>query len=584
METAEKLITANLDVWTSAVKTKSSTGRGSSKKRELHGIQKLRELILDLAISGNLLPQEDDEVVDQNSIAEAKKEVIKERRIRRQPKAPDNLEELFPLPRNWVAYSLGELVWNCKSSYGSNPDPGLNTKGVVKVGNISNFSYFTGEFSPRGFEEGELEDLLCEEGDLLVVKSSGSAENVHSGKITLCERQHHHQIVATNFVMRFRLFSDEILPRYAWYFLKSRHVRAWVKRSVQTMTYPNLKWTTYSEAFVGVPPLPEQHRIVAKVDELMALCDQLEQEQESSLDTHDTLVATLLGALTTATADASQFAEAWQRIQANFDTLFTTESSIAQLKQTILQLAVMGKLVPQDDEDEAASELLRKIVAEKAKLAKAGLIKKQKAPSSITEEEIPYSLPNGWQWCRLGATGICATGKTPKTGKQSSFGGEIEFIGPGQITPTGKLLASDKTLTEEGVEESTEALPGDILMVCIGGSIGKSVIADRRVAFNQQINVVRPIDMPSSYLNSAISTDRFFGSVLEKASGSATPIINRSKWESLLVPIPPAEEQKAIVKRVEELMALCDQLKTSLATAQATQLNLADSLVEQAIG
>ena len=97
--------------------------------------------------------------------------------------------------------------------------------------------------------------------------------------------------------------------------------------------------------------------MVAVVDELMALCDQLEKEQESSLDAHDTLVATLLGALTTATADASQFAEAWQRIQANFDTLFTTESSIDQLKQTILQLAVMGKLVPQDPEDEPAESL-----------------------------------------------------------------------------------------------------------------------------------------------------------------------------------------------------------------------------------
>ena len=93
-----------------------------------------------------------------------------------------------------------------------------------------------------------------------------------------------------------------------------------------------------------LPPLAEQHRIVAKVDELMALCDQLEEEQENNLETHEILVRTLLNALTSSSADVSQFADAWQRIQDNFDILFTTESSVDQLKQTILQLSVMGKM------------------------------------------------------------------------------------------------------------------------------------------------------------------------------------------------------------------------------------------------
>lgn len=133
------------------------------------------------------------------------------------------------------------------------------------------------------------------------------------------------------------------------------------------------------------------------------------------------------------------------------------------------------------------------------------------------------------------------------------------------------------------MDESTEALPGDIFMVCIGSSIGKSVIADRRVAFNQQINAIRPIHISSQFLNTAVSTDRFYRSVLGSATGSATPIINRSKWEELAVPVPPLAEQHRIVAKVDELMTLCDQLKTNLKTAQATQLNLADCLVESAI-
>nr|WP_317623688.1 hypothetical protein [Photobacterium leiognathi] len=117
------------------------------------------------------------------------------------------------------------------------------------------------------------------------------------------------------------------------------------------------------------PYIDEQHRIVAKVDELMALCDQLEQQTEASIEAHQLLVSTLLNTLTNS-ADADELMENWAYINDHFDTLFTTEESIEQLKQTILQLAVMGKLVPQDPNDEPASVLLERISEEKAQLIK----------------------------------------------------------------------------------------------------------------------------------------------------------------------------------------------------------------------
>ncbi|MBJ3124921.1 restriction endonuclease subunit S, partial [Salmonella enterica subsp. enterica serovar Agona] len=127
------------------------------------------------------------------------------------------------------------------------------------------------------------------------------------------------------------------------------------------------------------------------------LCDQLEQHSLTSLDAHQQLVETLLNALADS-QNADELAENWARISEHFDTLFTTEASIDALKQTILQLAVMGKLVPQDPNDEPASELLKRIAQEKAQLVKDGKIKKQKPLPPISDEEKPFELPEGWEW------------------------------------------------------------------------------------------------------------------------------------------------------------------------------------------
>ena len=155
----------------------------------------------------------------------------------------------------------------------------------------------------------------------------------------------------------------------------------------------------FAENPFPLPPLAEQHRIVAKVDELMALCDQLEQQQTDSIAAHQTLVETLLGTLTRSINRSSP--KRGSASPNHFDTLFTTEASIDQLKQTILQLAVMGKLVPQDPNDEPASVLLQKIAAEKVKLFEEGRIKKQGPLPKIAEDEKLSKLPDGWELITL---------------------------------------------------------------------------------------------------------------------------------------------------------------------------------------
>ncbi|WP_455425308.1 restriction endonuclease subunit S [Dryocola sp. LX212] len=234
---------------------------------------------------------------------------------------------------------------------------------------------------------------------------------------------------------------------------------------------------------------------------------------------------------------------------------------IKKLRELILELAVRGKLVPQDPNDEPASELLKRIAAEKAELVKQGKIKKQKPLPEISEDEKPFELPQGWAWVRLGNVGMCSTGKTPSTSVSSHFNGNIPFVGPGQITQCGEITQGDKFLSEDGMLNSTEANNGDVFTVCIGGSIGKSAVVSERVAFNQQINSIRPVLVDSKYLYFSISTTLFISSMITASTGSATPIINRGKWESLLIPCAPVTEQHSIVAKVNELMALCDQLE-----------------------
>jgi type I restriction enzyme S subunit len=345
---------------------------------------------------------------------------------------------------------------------------------------------------------------------------------------------------------------------------------------------PGLNRNEAYELITAIPPLAEQHRIVAKVDELMALCDQLENQHNNATEAHDKLVTHLLGTLTQS-QNAEDFNTHWQRISEHFDTLFTTEASIDALKQTLLQLAVMGKLVPQDPNDEPASELLKRIQAEKAKLIAEGKIKKDKPLSVITDEEKPFDLPVGWEWVRLAAIGFSSTGRTPSTQNSSLYNGPIPFIGPGQITLACELLPTDKWISEAGRKETTIAKTGDILMVCIGGSIGKSAIADKEMGFNQQINCISPLYIESKFVHISMMANSFQSKLLEFATGSATPIINKSKWEELLVPVPPLIEQHRIVIKVDELMAICGQLKFRLTEANLLQQKLADVMVEQAI-
>ncbi|MDB4573499.1 restriction endonuclease subunit S, partial [bacterium] len=305
---------------------------------------------------------------------------------------------------------------------------------------------------------------------------------------------------------------------------------------------------------------------------------------------HDTLVATLLNALTETTA----FAEAWERIQANFDTLFTTESSIDQLKQTILQLAVMGKLVEQDPEDEPAAELLDRIAAEKAKLIKEKKIKKQKALAAITQEEEPYTVPERWKWCRLGDVSLSSdSGWSPQCDPQPRDNEEQWGVLKVSAVSWGLFRPDEHKKLPAGKEARPEAevKSGDFLLsranteelvargVIVGQTPPKLMMSDKIVRFLISDHTLK--EFVNLVNASSSSREHYIGN--SSGTSSSMKNVSRETMSNLPIPLPPLAEQHRIVAKVDELMALCDQLKASLATAQATQLNLADSLVEQAV-
>ena len=171
------------------------------------------------------------------------------------------------------------------------------------------------------------------------------------------------------------------------------------------------------------------------------------------------------------------------------------------------------------------------------------------------DEEIPFEIPKGWEWCRLGNIGITETGTTPPKTHPEYFGNYIPFLSPANIFED-KIISETQGLSEEGVRYGRVISSNSIIQVCIGGSIGKCAIVKKHVTFNQQINSITPIKCCLEYVHFVLQSETFRLAIMAKATGTATPIINRGNWEQILFPLPPSHEQKRIVAKLEELLPL----------------------------
>lgn len=245
-----------------------------------------------------------------------------------------------------------------------------------------------------------------------------------------------------------------------------------------------------------------------------------------------------------------------------FDRISDAPDAVPRLRTLILDLAVHGKIVPQNPNEEPSPQLLERIQAEEKRRCQGTKVRKGRRAPSLTPDEIPFELPQPWIWLRLGELGITQTGTTPSSSNPEYFGDYIPFIKPADLTGYTMNYSGDG-ISKRGVEHSRLISRHSVLMVCIGSSIGKVNLTDRDICCNQQINTVTPhLQHLAKFTSFALKASYFQKLVRAKAGMGTLSIISKGKWEMLPIPLPPLGEQQRIVAKVDELMGLCDRLES----------------------
>ncbi|WP_233850936.1 restriction endonuclease subunit S [Paraburkholderia sp. HD33-4] len=535
------------------------------------GIKRLRELILSLAVQGKLVPQDpSDEPASEllKQIRAEKDRLIAGGKIRKNKEqlGIEESELRHELPRGWQWARLGAL-----GDWGAGATPSR-----------SNSSYYGGTIP--WFKSGELI------GDYI----DQSEETVTELALKECS-------------LRFNNVGDVLIAMYGATIGKTAilNVEGTTNQAVCACTpssglerkylllvlkalkplfigmgaggaQPNISREKIIGTVIGLPPLAEQSRIVAKVEELMALCDALETRGKLEAEQHACLTATLFDALA-ASESAHQLQENWARLANSFDLILDRPEAVDTLEQTLLQLAVRGLLVPQDPNDQPASELLKQIRAEKDRLIAEGKIKKDKPLPEIGEDEKPFELPEGWEWARFaGVADIASNLVNPSQYR------DFQQVAPDSIEKYSGRMIVRRTVSEAGVTSANHLFTrGQILYSKIRPSLCKAVIVD----FDGLCSAdMYPINsrIVIEYLHRFILSQVFLDQVWVAENRVKMPKLNQEALNGFLIAVPPLAEQSRIVARVEALRTVCADLRQRLAASQKIQTHLAEALVETA--
>lgn len=558
------------------------------------GIARLREMVLQLAISGRLVERSTPETPVVDSLASAREQRAiyeKELELRATRFHSPLTSRPFSIPEHWQWVRLEQLALYIQRGKG----PKYADRGMVSVVSQKCIQWSGFEMSQaRSISDDSIESygeerFLCD-GDLLW-NSTGTGT---AGRVAIFPSLSGMRVVADSHVTVIRLANS--LPRYLWCVIAS----PWVQARIQP-THPDsfvsgttqqveLATTTARALAIPCPPVEEQARIVAKVDELMALCDKLETQQQACRKLQNKLRQSALQAVANANSP-QELQTTWARLAANFGQLFNATEDVHELRNLILDLAVQGMLVNQCDANESISRWLSDISSKKSELVKRKLIAKQNLFTDIPESEYPFPLPKGWVFVRLGQiTNKIGSGSTPRGGREVYVKEGIPFLRSQNIWNDGLRLTNVAFITPEEHERlsGTTVLENDLLLNITGASLGRCALVSidfDKANVSQHVMIIRPTDSTiREYLHLCLLSPYTQTLIWSRQVGMAREGLSKKVLEQFEIPMPPLAEQKKIVACVEQLMQVCNQLESQLNDAKKLAEYLAISSISSLTG
>jgi type I restriction enzyme S subunit len=541
-----------------------------------NGVQKLRELILQLAVQGKLVPQDPNDEpasVLLERIEAEKKRLVKEGKIQKENPLPpllDNEEVTTQLPQGWVRVRLGEVI-NCLDY---RRKPVNKAERQVRQGNIPYYG--------ANGQVGWIDDYLFDEPLVLVVED----ETFIGRQLPFCYKisgkswvnNHAHVLQPT-----VGIDVDFLNYSLAYYPFISLTSGTTGRKKLTKSTLLNVPYT--------LPPLPEQERIIAKVDRLMSLCDELEARQEKR---HDRILE--LGEVATSQLLTPRTPEAfnqhWQGICDNFDLLYSTPENVSQLRQAILQLAVMGKLVPWEESKDNLENLIEEIYRENF----AFNLSKRDREQVLREFEIVRQNAHSYNsgLFKIKAMCICdfiTKGTTPASNELLPEG-DIPYIKVYNIIKNKLDFFYNPVfiskITHETKLKRSKVFPGDVLMNIVGPPLGKVAIVNDEFPewnINQALAIFRPVkSIDNKFLYYVLSCYSTLEEVLKETKGTAgQDNLSLEQCRNLQIPLYPLSIQKCIVAKVEQLMSLCDELEAKLMQSINDREKLMETAVRQVL-
>ena len=543
-------------------------------------ITRLRRFVLDLAVRGKL--------VEQDPADEPASELLKRIEVER-ARAPKTKKlksytfstgaldgDLFDLPTGWDWVPLSGIS---DVIMGQSP-PGDTYN---KLGEGVPLINGPVEFTPGPFGRTIVNQYttsptnLCEEGDLLICVRGSTTGRTNLAAFRAC--------IGRGVAAIRSLFDDKFIRLFLW---KAREDIISMGRGA---AFPSISKKQLENLAIPLPPLAEQHRIVARVDELMALCDQLEETRISRENTRDRLTKASFALLSAPDTDDVAFrSHACIALDA-LPALTARADQVKHLRQTILELAVRGRLVKQDPTEEAVKISLRAIRSKTDALVKSGKLRPTRPPGPILEGETPFSIPDTWIWVRVGDIALFTQYGTSTKAFHSDKG--VPVLTMGNIQDGAIIRTNEKKLPENSKElpalflKSFDLLYNRTNSAELVGKTGIYLGSDDRLTFASYLIRIR-LSLEHTaprFVNFAMNTPDFRETQIvphiKKQTGQAN--VSGSTLRKMLIPLPPLPEQHRIVGKVDALMTLCDELEAALTAAATTRSNLLQAILGDAL-